>query len=99
MSTTGAVVKAAKAQIFSINVYNNATTVRFVKLYDQATAASASDTPIMTIGLTPTALNRIDVGQGIQFLTGISVRATQLVADADATAPAANDVVLNIGYL
>lgn len=99
MSTTGAVIKAAKAQIFSMAIYNNATSVRFVKLYDKATAATASDTPIMTIGLTPTALNPISVGQGIEFLTGISIRATQLVADNDATAPAANDVVVNIGYL
>jgi hypothetical protein len=99
MSTTGAVVKAAKAQIFSISVYNNATAVRFLKLYDKATAATASDTPIMTIGLTQSALNNISVGQGIEFLNGISVRATTLVADNDATAPATNDVVLNIGYL
>lgn len=99
MSTTGAVIAAAKSQIFSIVVYNNATSVRFVKLYDKATAATGSDTPLMTIGLTPTALNVVSVGQGIEFLTGISIRATQLVADNDATAPATNDVVINIGYL
>lgn len=99
MSTTGAVVKAAKSQIFFYVLCNNAATARFVKLYDKATAATASDTPVMTIELPLSSTVQLSVPQGIEFLTGISVRATTLVADNDNTAPSTNDVIVNIGYL
>lgn len=99
MSTTGALLKTGASQIFSVIVWNNASAVRYLKFYDKATAGTASDVPVLTIGLTPMALNTISVGQGIQFLLGLSVRATNLVADNDTTAPTTNDVVLNVEYL
>lgn len=99
MSTTGAVIKAAKGQVFFYVLCNNAATARFVKLYDKATAASSSDTPVMTIELPATMTLQLTLPQGIEFLTGISVRATNLVADNDNTAPSANDVVVNVGWL
>lgn len=99
MSTTGAVIKAAKAQIFFYVLCNNAASARFVKLYDKATAPTASDTPVMTIELPASSTSPLSVGQGIEFLTGIGIRATNLVADNDNTAPSTNDVVVNIGYL
>ena len=99
MSTTGAVLKATKAQVFFWVLCNNAAAARFVKFYDKATAATGSDTPVMTIELPLSSTTTLAVPQGIEFLTGIGIRATQLVADNDATAPAANDVVVNVGYL
>lgn len=99
MSTTGVLIKTGPSQIFAVIVYNNATAARYLKFYDKATAGTASDTPVLTVGLTASALNTFTVGQGSQFLLGLSVRATNLVADNDATAPTANDVVLNVEYL
>jgi hypothetical protein len=99
MSTTGAVLKAAKGQVFFWVLCNNAATARFVKFYDKATAATASDTPVMTVELPATSTSPLAISQGIEFLTGISVRATNLVADNDNTAPSTNDVVVNVGWL
>jgi len=99
MSTTGAIIKAAKGQVFFYVLCNNAATARFVKLYDKATAATSSDTPVMTIELPATMTVQLALPQGIEFLTGIGIRATNLVADNDNTAPSANDVVVNVGWL
>lgn len=99
MSTTGVLIKSGASQIFNVIVYNNATSSRYLKFYDTVAAGTTSDTPVLTIGLTASSLNTFSVGQGIQFLNGLSVRASNLVTDNDATAPSTNDVVLNVEYL
>jgi len=96
---TGSVVKAYAGGIFDLSVSNSNAAARFLKLYDKATAPTASDTPIRTYYLPPASLTPIPVPDGIKFINGISLRASTLVADSDNTAPTTNDVIVNIGYL
>lgn len=96
---TGSIVKASAGGIFEMYVSNSNAAARYLKLYDKATAPTASDTPIRTYYLPPLSGTPIPVTDGIKFVNGISLRASTGVADADTGAPTANDVVVNIGYL
>lgn len=96
---TGALVKPAPGRITFYYVYNNATSVRFLKFYDQSTTPASTDTPVLTLPIPPTSGANLAVQDFPTFKVGIGVRATTLVADSDNTAPSANDVVLNIGYV
>ena len=99
LGVTGVVIKAAKGQIFGGILCNNASAARFVKLYDKVTAPTTSDTPTQTIELQANQTLPLQVGQGIEYLLGIGIRASNLVADNDNTAPSTNDVVVNIFWL
>lgn len=96
---TGAIVKDAAGGLFDITMSNASAALRYVKLYDKATAPTSSDTPLRTYMLPIGATVVVPVPDGIRFSAGISLRATTLVADSDNTAPAANDVIVNLGYL
>lgn len=97
--TTGSIVKAAAGGIFDLTMSNANAAIRYLKLYDKATAPTASDTPIRTYLLPPSSTVVVPVTDGIRFDAGISLRASTGVADNDNTAPSANDVIVNIGYL
>jgi len=100
VGVTGAIIKAAKGQIFDLHISNAAATPRYVKLYDKATAPIASDTPLRTYAIPATTVVSLAVTPaGIEFLTGISIRGTTGIADNDTGAPTANDIVVNISYL
>ena len=97
---TGQVVRAAKGALFSGLAYNNNAAVRYLKIYDKATAPDENDTPLLTIPLAPNSSTPIDGSEaGISFQAGIGIRATIAIADADTGAPTANDVVVNLFHL
>lgn len=99
VQNTGAVIKASAGDILDLTMSNANAAIRYVKLYDKATTPSSSDTPVRTYMLPPTSSVVVPVLQGIGFSTGISIRACTGVADNNNTAPTANDVIVNIGYL
>lgn len=100
VQTTGSIIKAAKGQIFDLHICNQAASVRFVKLYDKATAPTSADTPLRTYSIpASTTVSLAVTTAGIAFQSGISLRGTVLLADSDNTAPTANDIVVNIGWL
>ena len=93
-------IKATAGQVFGWYLTNLATTRRYIKFYN-ATAASVtvgSTTPFLTIPLDAGQSANVEFTNGIAFSTAISVAATNLLADNDATAPGANEVVGNIFY-
>lgn len=96
---TGVVVKAAPGGVGGWYWFNNAASVRYLKLYNVATVPTQANTPYMTIPL--------PIGSGssvgpfpseIDFSAGISYRCTTGVADNDTGAPSAQDVQLNLYY-
>jgi hypothetical protein len=96
LGVTGQVVRATPCILDNYFISNVAATARFVKIYDKATAAAETDTPVKTICIPATASANV-AGLGWKFMNGCSVRCTNLVADNDTTAPTANDVVVNLG--
>ena len=100
---TGVLVKSGKGTIFDIEAFNiNATDIAYLKIYDEPIAPVVGDTPIRTIGIpaqTGGAGFVIAFPAGINFEDGFGYRVTLAPADADVTAPAANEIILNFGYV
>ncbi len=95
---TGVVIKATPGEVGGWYLSNQATSVRFIKLYDKATTPSSSDTPKLTIEVPAGAAANFLGPAGIDFTSGIGIRGTTGVADADTGAPTANDLVVNLFY-
>ena len=98
LGTTGVVAKALPGHIYSWKISNIASTAVYVKIYDSATAPTTSNTPIMTIAFPPNWFDDAVFDKGIPFVNGIAFRASTAPADTDATAPAANQVMINVEY-
>lgn len=90
-----------RLRVFTVIAHNqHATDMRYLKLYDKATAPTVgTDTPKMTIPLKAGEPTVIPVEQdGVLFELGLGVGATTGVADNDTGAPAANDVIINVTH-
>lgn len=96
--TTGAVVLAQPGGLYGWTLTNNVATAVYVKLYDKATAATASDTPVLTLRIPASGTLEWTSDIGIWFSNGISVRSSTAIADNDATAPATNQTVVSLFY-
>jgi len=102
-TTNATSVKGSAGQVYTILAHNTNAAVRYLKLYNKATAPTVgSDTPVLTLpipGNTAGAGFVLDTGgMGIAFGTGIGFALTTGVADADTGAVAANEIVVNILY-
>jgi len=95
---TGLVVKATPGNLYSINAHNLNAAVRYLKVYDKATAATEADTPKFTIALPPGALPPVTFPAGAFFANGICIRATTELADNGTTAPTASETIVNLTY-
>jgi hypothetical protein len=71
--TTG-VIKASAGQLYSLSVQNTNAGVRYLHLYNKATAPTLStDTPVMTIALLASSVVHLPLSDmGVQFTTGIA---------------------------
>jgi hypothetical protein len=99
LGATGVLIKGGAGTVFGWYLANNAASSRFVKFYNKLTAPTVgTDTPLLTIALPASSAANVYFGPGIAFSLGIGIGAVQLVADSDTTAPAANDVVVNVFY-
>lgn len=97
-------IKATAGTLYGWYIVNQASTKRYVKLYNAtaATVVVGTTTPVQTLVIpangTDAAGSNFAIGQGMNFGTAICAAATTGVADADVGAPAANDVVANFYY-
>lgn len=94
-TTNATVVKASAGRMYKIRGYNAAAAVRYIKLYDKATAPTVgTDTPVATITLKASDAFDIDLmPYGQSFTAGISYATTTGSADADTAALTAADIV------
>lgn len=98
-------IKGTAGELCSVWVTNTATATRFVKFYN-ATAANVTvgtTVPVITIGVPGNATDDVSgsfaTANGcLTFGTALTAAATNLVADNDATAPGANDIIVMVGY-
>jgi hypothetical protein len=94
----GVNIKSSAGEVAGWFISNQAGAVRYVKLYDKATAPSSSDTPKLTIAIPANSAANVIAPAGIDFTAGIGIRGTTGVADNDTTAPTANDIIVNLFY-
>jgi hypothetical protein len=103
-NVTGVVVKNSAGQIYGITLANNSATLAFLKLYDSSSAPTAGAGTIKKILIVPGPSGGGGGGlvysqpHGLAFASGIAYTFTTLIADADATVPAAATYSIDIDY-
>ena len=101
-TTNGNSIKGSAGNVYGWYITNTNSSPRFVKLYDKASAPTVgTDTPKLTLvipGSTTGAGSNISINPPVPFTTGIAIAITGVVTDADTTAVALNEVVVNLFY-
>jgi hypothetical protein len=101
-SLNSLVVKSSPGSLNSIIAIGLSSTVRYLKLYNKATAPIVgTDIPLMTIPVpanTQGAGISIPFSIGVNFENGISIAITSGSSDDNTTAVAAGDVIINLTY-
>jgi len=99
-TTNATSVKASPGSIGVLIVCNNASTKRYLKLYDKASAPTVgTDTPVLTLMLAPGETVQCNTGPyGIKLSAGIAYALVQNIAVSDTTAVALNDMSVMIAY-
>jgi hypothetical protein len=102
-TTNATSVKASAGQVYTIIATNLNAAVRYLKLYNKATAPTVgTDTPVITLAIPASTTGAgfvLDTGgMGIAFATGIALALTTGIADADTGAVAANEILVNLFY-
>lgn len=101
-TTNATSVKGSAGQLYTILAHNINAAVRYLKLYNKATAPTVgTDTPVLTMpipGNTAGAGFVINCDKGWEFSLGVAAAITTGVTDADTGAVAANEIVINFGY-
>jgi hypothetical protein len=97
-STNAALIKEGPAEVVGVILANTAAAVKYVKLYDKATAPDQNDTPIFTFALPAGRTEDISLPARLDTENGLGIRITNLPADNDNTAVTAVDVIAHILY-
>ena len=99
-SQDATLVKNGAATLYGIKGYNASASIRYLKLYNKASAPTVgTDTPRLTLALPPAAAFAFDWPQGLAFATGLGFGLVTAAADNSTASVTAGDVVgLNIEY-
>jgi hypothetical protein len=100
-STNADFAKASAGRLYAIQGYNASSSVRYLKLYNKASAPTVgTDTPVKTLAIPPSVGFAFDWPHGYSFATGIAFALTTGSADADTAALTAGDILgLNLDYV
>lgn len=98
-TTNAASIKGSAGIVFGWTIFNNAAYPVYVKFHNLATTPTAGTGVVHTIGVQAgTAAPPLAVESGIGFSTGIGISIVKGITDADATAVALSDCVVDIKY-
>jgi len=101
-TTNGTNVKTSAGQIYSVQVFNSNAAIRYLKLYNKATAPTVgTDTPFKVLAIPGNAAGAgivINWDKGISCPLGIGYGLTTGSADNDTGAVAAGEIVVNIDW-
>lgn len=96
-------IKGSPGNVYDIECFNVGSSAAFIRLYDQTGSPANTDTAnIKWRGTIPAATT--GAGHVVPFVvgrffgTGIGIRVTAAIADNDATALTASQVMCNVGY-
>ena len=98
-SVNATAVKTSAGSVNSVTVSNVSSSVRYFKMYNKASAPISADTPVRVVAVQPNTTISVDTGSyGLRHSTGISYQITGGIANNDATAIGANEVIVAISY-
>jgi hypothetical protein len=95
---TGLVVQAKKTILCGWSISNSGAAIQHVKLYNKATAPTASDTPALRISIPAGQTVSFSLPGGVVFDTGLSIRSVTTMPDNGATGTTAGDVAVNLFF-
>ena len=95
---TGLVAQAARAVLCGWSISNSGAAIQHVKLYNKATAPTASDTPALRISIPAGQTVSFSLPGGVVFDTGLSVRSVTTMPDAGAPGSTAGEVAVNVFF-
>lgn len=98
LNSTGVSVTAAATRVFGWSLTNSSAAIRYVKLYNKATAATQADTPVFTIGIPTLQTVSFYPTGGINFPAGLSIRCVTEAADSGTTGATSGDVLAHVLY-
>ena len=99
-STNATLVKSSAGTIGSVTGSNTNAAVRYLKVYNKATAPTVgTDTPLRTIMLPPNGTVHLDFPKGLRTSLGIGIGMTTGAAVADTGAVAAAEVISGMEYI
>jgi hypothetical protein len=100
-TTNATSVKASAGTVYSITASNTGAAAAFVKFYNLAAAPTVgTSVPVFTMSIPASGTVTINPSLvGIRFATGIALAITNLAADSDTTAVAANQVKVATSYI
>lgn len=98
-TTNATSVKGTAANVYGWSIANGSAAVKFVKLFNKATAPTVgTDVPVITIAIPATSTVIFGTEIGLSFPLGIGLCIVGALTDLDATAVALNDVASQIFY-
>jgi hypothetical protein len=97
-TTNATVVKASAGQVYGWFIYNSNAAARKLVFHNAATTPTAGASVLFSIVIPPLSGANVEFTNGIAFSTGIAITTTTGLADTDATAVAANDLIINLFY-
>lgn len=98
-TTNATSVKGSPAQLYSVVATNTNAAVRYLKLYDKASAPTVgTDTPKQVYALPPARGVAIAFSVPLEFSLGIAFALTTGSADSDTAAVALGEIIVNLGY-
>lgn len=99
-TTNATSTKASAGTVWSVVVSNINAAVRYLKLYNKASAPTVgTDVPVLTIAIPAGGVAQVDGGSnGLRFGTGIAWALTTGSADTDTAAVAASEIKVSIAY-
>jgi hypothetical protein len=100
-TTNATSTKTTAGSLFEITASNMSAAVKYVKLYNKASAPTVgTDVPVLTIPVPANGVVSYEFGaNGKRFTTGIAFAITGAQAIADTTAVAAGDVQVHGSYI
>ena len=96
VTATGIVVSSTPNKIFSIHAHNLNAAIRYLKVYDKATAADETDVPKLRIPMPTGSGPSLTFPKGVTFFNGISMRAVTELADNGTTGATASQTIVNM---
>lgn len=97
-TTNATVVKASAGQLFGWFIYNSNAAARKVAFHNTASSPTAGSSVFFSLVIPPSSGANVFSETGITFGTGIAITTVTGLADSDATAVAANDLIINLWY-
>lgn len=100
-TTNATSVKSTAGTLYRVTASNVGAGAAYLKLYNKASAPTVgTDVPVLVVPIPASSVQNIEFGTaGHRFTTGIALAITNLAADSDTTAIAANQVKVLTAYI